>query len=64
MSEKSSLNLNSDIIRYEEIDGDMSTEWDINSKQLPQTAHDWEGYKQSNVFDDGTQTYFWYIFYI
>ncbi len=56
---KSSLNLNSDIIRYEEIDGDMNTESDSNSKQLPQTAHDWEGYKQSNVFDDGTQTYFW-----
>lgn len=55
-----SITLNSDIIRYEEIDGDINeTNVDSNSKKMPQTAHDWEGYKQPNVFDDGTQTYFW-----
>ena len=54
------MSLNSDIIRYEEIN-DLSTEeeFDPNRPKSPQTAHDWEYYKGTNVFDDGTQTFFW-----
>lgn len=58
------MSLNNEIIRFEEIDADCNDtpndgESDQSCGQSPQTAHDWEYYKQSNVFDDGTQTYFW-----
>ncbi|CAG2166106.1 unnamed protein product [Oppiella nova] len=52
--------LNSEIIRYEEVNERSGDELDHNWRQSPpQTAHDWEAYKMANVFDDGTQTYFW-----
>uniref|UniRef100_A0A834RB05 Phosphatidylserine synthase n=1 Tax=Sarcoptes scabiei TaxID=52283 RepID=A0A834RB05_SARSC len=41
--------LNSNIIRYEEVE---------EKKEFP-TAHDWRSYKTQEVFDDGTQTFFW-----
>lgn len=50
------MSLNSDIIRFEEINEEES---DPKWRQSPQTAHDWEVYKMSHVFDDGTITYFW-----
>ncbi|XP_054164908.1 phosphatidylserine synthase 2-like [Oppia nitens] len=58
------MSLNSEMIRYEEIDTEMldksGDESEPNTRQWPQTAHDWEGYKFGQlVYDDGTQTYFW-----
>lgn len=30
--------------------------------QRVSTVHDWESYKIKDVFDDGTMTFFWYIY--
>lgn len=56
------MSLNSDIIRYEEInDFSAEEETDPNRSRTPQTVHDWEAYRMSNVFDDGTESYFWSV---
>lgn len=50
------FSLNSNIIRYEEYEDQKNEIVDDERR----TAHDWESYKTQEVFDDGTQTFFWY----
>lgn len=52
-----SLNSNTNI-RYEEFDEETKTDSNDGSKKLI-TAHDWQSYNTQDVFDDGTQTFFW-----
>nr|XP_027199856.1 phosphatidylserine synthase 2-like [Dermatophagoides pteronyssinus] len=56
-----SLNSNTNI-RYEEFDecqGEETTNDPNNESKNPITAHDWQSYNTQDVFDDGTQTFFW-----
>lgn len=48
--------LNSNIISYEEYEDQKNEIVDEERR----TAHDWESYKTQEVFDDGTQTFFWF----
>ena len=56
-----SLNSNTNI-RYEEFDecqGEETTNDPNNESKKQITAHDWQSYNTQDVFDDGTQTFFW-----
>lgn len=56
------FSLNSNIIRYEEVEEEPThnqNEKNTQEKNQLQTAHDWKPYRALRVFDDGTQTFFW-----